>query len=454
MKKVIAAIAALLLGLFALCGCGGDVAGGASDAPDPVISEESIESNIKEFLGVAADNPDGDLGNRTPLSVSELYAAKRIRGKYSDEEKFETRFLPFDVTAQNKNYSSQNIEVRLKADSAKTKQVIIGACYDNGYGTLGENDLKDGKDAAAEVFTASSSLGAYESGTSVATLMSIIDYYADKYEEIQNRDFSLVFVFFGAANYNNAGANEYSDKTMNATDRLNTLAYFDIGSMGGETLYMYADESETEHEKFVFDAAQSSQISISTLPDNMPIIDGIYLEDVYYAHYGMFGNQGPFMQKNIPCVRLFSGAFGGFNLSPLEVSGEKNISGTNGDTFAALESSRSAYKKQGSAVASLIMNTVKKEGFAAAMESSRASKADYTAFTKPLWAYLTVIFAVIALCVALIFIVRHFEKKYPFVPQIKRMKIAVFGMDYEDKNDSDIFIDLKNSGPKNPFDGY
>ena len=63
-----------------------------------------------------------------------------------------------------------------------------------------------------------------------------------------------------------------------------------------------------------------------------------------------------------------------------------------------------------------------------------------------------VLFIVIALCILLIVLVKHFEKKYPFVPIVRKMKIAVFGMEYENKTDGDIFVDIKR--PKNPFDGY
>lgn len=447
MKKFVAILSVFVLAAFVLCGCGGSVTGGGASEKKTLVSSEDITKNTEEFLGVSAGEPDGNVGNRKSTSESERKAAERLYEKYANGSEYSAlgatvlSETEFELKINGQDYASQNVEIVWENPNGKGKQVIIGASYDGSYGPYDESSLKQ------------KATGAFESATGVATLMSVIDYVAANEAELSAKiDFDIVFVFFGCGAYNSYGASVYVNKYLSANDRLDTLVMFDIDRLGGENMYMYSDETETEHENFLRNVADSCGLAFGTLPANMPIIEGVYIEDVHYAHFGMFGDQAPFFQKDIPAIKFFSGYYGGFNLSDLEMSGTVNIGGTEQDTYTNLKAERPKFAEQGSDTATLIIESMLSSGFADTMTAARASKSDYTFWTKPLWAYLTVIFAIIALCVLLIVIVKHFEKKYPFVPQVKRMKIAVFGMDYETKNDEDIFIDIKKTG--NPFDGY
>lgn len=450
MKKFVAAIAALIMCACVLCGCGGSATGGKGTDAVITVTGEQVTNNLKTFLGITDANQFGNLGDRTPTSESERVAAERLYNRYADSENYsDITVTPlsetgFDFTVNGKEYTSQNVEIKFSSPKSTGKQVIIGAAYDNPYGVI---------DAA---YAYQTSTGAFENATGVATVMSIIDYCNANAAELKKTlDFDLVFVFFGCGSYNNYGAKKYISG-MNVAALQNTLVMFNISKLGGEKMYLYADETETSHEKFIRGVADNCNLSFYSLPSNMPIIDGVYLEDVYYTHFAMLGDHAAFMEKGVPTAYLFSGYYGGFNLSDLEKKGSKNLGGTENDTYVNLENSRAAYAEQGSFAATLIMQSVISDGFTSAMEKTRASAKDYTFWTNPLWAYLIVIFIIIALGIVIIILVKHFEKKYPFVPTIKRMKIAVFGMDYEKPSDADIFVDIgkKNSPPKNPFDGY
>ena len=446
-KKVLCLFAACALSLCFLCGCGGAPQNGTQNDFNPPVSQDAIAQNFRWFMGISAQNPDGDMGDRAPASGSERNAAQKLYNRFADAEAYPSASVtPLSRTeftlkaSDGSTRTSQNVEVRFRFGESG-KRVIVGTGYDNPFGTSSDD------------FIPSVSTGAIESGTSVATLISLIDWCNQNADTLSaSLDFDIVFVFFGCSAFNSMGARAYIEKSMEPSERLNTLLMVNIDRMGGERLYLYADEAKTEHETFLRQTASEQGVSVWALPDNMPLIDGMYIDGVYYTHFGMLGDHAPFIEWKIPSAYLFGGYYGGFNLSDLEVKGQPNLGGTNKDTFGNLLASRPAYAEQGSAAAALVLSALQKENFAQVMASSRASAKDYSFWVNPMWAYLIVTGLIIAAGIVLVVIVKRLEKKYPYIPQVKRMKIAVFGMEYETENDEDIFIDVRRS--RYPFDEY
>ncbi len=449
MKKIVACLAALALAVCVLCGCGEKVTGGERPDAPAFVSAAQVEENLRYFLGITQQNVGGDIGDRTPTSASEKAAAERLYEKYADEKIYPALRVTmledtaFEVKVGEQTRTSQNVEIRFnETQNATQKRVIVSAGYDNAYG-----------DYAAE-YTGQSATGAFANGTGVATVMSMIDYCNAHADELREKiDFEIVFVFFGCSAYNSKGAEHYLADTMTATQKQNTLLMINVDKMGGDKMYLYANEVSTAHEKFMRDTASAQGLRIRTLPANMPLIEGTYLNDVYYTHFAMIGNHAPFMERDIPTAYLFSGAYGGFNLSDLESKGSANLGGTAHDTFGNLQQKRADYAAQGSDAAALVLATVCAPDFAQTAAASRNTVYDYAFWVSPLWAYLIVIFAVIALAIVLLILVKYFEKKYPYVPVVRKMKIPVFGMEYETPEETDIFVDIKKRGD-NPFDGY
>lgn len=452
MKKHTTILIALLLCVTVLCGCGSVATGGGQKGEAPVTAE-TVDANLRYFLGItdAEGNEKaalGDMGDRTPTSESERHAAELLYARYADTEAY-PHFTAtplydteFDVrVSTTETRKSQNVEIRfMPGGEAHEKQVVIGTGYDNPFGTY--NTVYDGQP----------STGAFDNATGVATLMSCMDYVHANAEALAALPFDLVFVFFGCSGYNSAGANAYVSKQMTAAQHLTTVLMVNVGKLGGERMYLYADEVSTAHETFLRDVASNEGLTYYSLPKNMPLIEGTYIDNVYYTHFGMLGDHAAFTEWGIPTAYITSGYYGGFNLSDLEKSGEANLGGTERDTYENLRAERGAYAEQGSDTVTLLLRAATHTDFLSVMEKSKNEKTDYTFWTNPLWAYLIVLFIVIALCILLIVLVKHFEKKYPFVPIVRKMKIAVFGMEYENKTDGDIFVDIKR--PKNPFDGY
>ena len=454
MRKATTAVAIFLFAACLLCGCGGKSTGGARPDTAPVVSAQEIDDNLRYFLGVSDQNPSGDIGNRAPTSDSERAAARRLYEKYADVTAYPHMYATnvddttFEIQSGNVTRTSQNVEVRFRcaaseqsAAAAETaKQVIVAAGYDNPYGSYNDE------------YTAPTATGAL-AATGVATVMSMIDYCEREADALRaSLGFDIVFVFFGCANYNARGAEEYLAHTMTALQKQNTLLMVNLDKLGGDRMYLYADEVSTPHEKFLRKTANAQGVQAYALPDNLPIIEGMYREDMYYTHFAMLGSHASFIDRGIPAAYLFGGYYGGFNLSDLERKGKANLIGTERDTYANVCAERASFGEQGSDAATLVFAALQADGFTAAMEKSRADAADYSFWVNPLWAYLIVIFIIIALAVALVIVVKRLEKKYPFTPVVRRMKIAVFGMEYETPEESDVFVDIKKKD--NPFNGY
>lgn len=455
-------MAICLLAAF-LFGCGGTpTASGKTPQHVAENLEAEIDANLQTFLGISESVPHGNMGNRTPTSEAEHHAAQKLYRHFTgqrenpdydfssgtgeqwiDGKRYEHISVTpledtrFEVTTDDdEKRTSYNVEVRYTGGAAHEKQVIVGAGYDTPYGKL------------ADEFYGQLSTGALENGVAVATLMTMIDYCEETQPVL---DFDLVFVFFGCSSYNSLGARRYL-QSMEPSERLGTLLMVNLYRFGGDRTYLYADEVSTAHEDFLRGVAGDKGINVYSLPSDMPLIDGTYRTDVSYAHYGMLGDHTVFVENDIPSAVLLDGYYGGFNLSDLECKGKDNIGATKDDTYQNLVRMRPLYKQHAASALSLVMHAVQTEGFVAAATRSRTDTKDFTGWTNPFWANMSVIFAIVALSIVLIVVVKLLEKKYPYVPKMRKLKIAVFGMEYENKEDGDVFIDVKS--PKNPFDGY
>ncbi len=453
MKKLAAIFIAVIAAACFMLGCGGKPTGnGSQQGAQSPVSAEAIDANLKYFLGLTDAAGEtaaeyGDMGDRTPTSESERNAAQKLFAHYSDKEKYsnievtELTNTTFNVKSGTETRTSQNVEIRFNNPNKEgSNQIVIGTAYDNPYGKY---------DAT---FSGEPSTGAF-TATGVATVMSIIDWVNANADTVRAQcAFDIAFVFFGCGGYNSMGATAYITDTMTDEQRVGTLLMFNVDSLGGERTYLYTDEVKTEHETFLRGVADKENLEFYSLPDNMPIIDGMFRHGVYYTHFAMLSDSTSFLEWDIPSARIFSGYYGGFNLSNLEKKGKTNISGTSRDTYYNLKNERASFSKQGSDAAALILSAIRADGFTEAATTSKANTRDFSGWTNPLWAYIAVLFLAVAGGVVLVVLVKHFEKKYPFKPVVKRMKIAVFGMDYETQTDEDVFVDIKH--PRDPFEGY
>ena len=161
------------------------------------------------------------------------------------------------------------------------------------------------------------------------------------------------------------------------------------------------------------------------------------------------------MDEHIPVAAVFSGNYETLNLSDVESASSQIVSYTREDTYTRLRRDFSSYAVQMSAAANLVASALSDSNFVSVAVEGRANFRNYDWATKKLIVQLVVIGILIAGGVAIVVIAKKLENKYPYVPPKIKIKVAVFGPDYEDKN-ADVIIDVKNKNdnPNNPFKGY
>lgn len=414
----------------------------AAETDTVALSSVNMKKWIKAFLG-----EKNERANRTTFSTFEVDAAKwlletiGILGFETEVENFEY----VTATMNNKEkitLKSQNVIGTLKAENNPNGyQVIIGANYDNDYGKI---------DTKGEVKESTGSNGVLKNATGVATALSLAEYFS-----VNPPNVDIVIIFFGAGEYSQLGSYEYVHKYMNNVSVDKTLLMANISKIGLDKTYMYSDEVSTKHFDFLFNNAKKIG-KFSKIPRNIPIMSISRNKTIPYAHWGLVGDNAVFLDKDINVISFLGGNFSTLNLGNSESSKHGNISNTNLDTLEKLESYYPTYADKMAEVAKTLVGSIQDENFVSVMLDSRENTYNYKWATNALVANIIMISLLIVLAIVLIIVVKRLEKKFPFKPVIKKLKIAVFGKDYEDLSGNDIFIDLKpKDNPfKNPFDGY
>lgn len=407
-------------------------ADGASDAS--FFTAEAMEQTLTEFLGTGNDTRT----DRTSFTEAEAKAGDWLRVKLDgmDGLTVNKTDVKYDET-----HTSFNIEARFKGTDGK-QQVIVGANYDNLYKDIGN-------------IKGFGSAGALQNATGVATVLELARYLTEVKPQYP---FDVVLVFFGASEPGLYGSRDYVNG-MTAERRDGTLLMANVQRIGGDELYIYDNEVKTPHGNMLFDTAAAHGLSFKRQPTSVPYIASETVHGVPYTTWGMLGDQASFQSNGINCVNIFGGHLGGLSLGNAETVGN-NISYTKNDNLDTLQSRYPDYSRKMADVATLLVETFEREDFAATCAASAASTYNYKWLTKPVYVSIILVGIMVIAGVVLILLVKHFEKKYPYTPTRKTLKIAVFGMEYEDPSDTDVFVDVKpHDNPferhnNNPFDGY
>lgn len=443
MKKIFGIKKILSIGLIililSLCGCGGASEGiTLSIAPkNNIITADSADAYLRQFLNISTEKPDGDLGDRESFSKSEEACAQNIKAfaeslLVNEMPAYSVKTVKFTVSEE----TSQNVIVLKKSKNEGAKQVIIGTYYDN---TVAVNSLNQ----TTEI---TKSVGAMENGTGCAMMYALMDYYKDS-----DLPFDLVFAFFGATNSNNAGAQKYVDE-MTVTERNNTLLMISLHRYGGKNLYLYSEETKTEHQEFIKTSAKAVDVDLKEVPVYLPVISAYSFKRLPYATWATNSVHAPFMEHHINVANIYSADYNFLSVMDDEYIGQANRSNTITDTYSNLVKDYPLYGAQICDTANVIIATLSDSGFESAMISSRQNFKSYDFFTYDLYANLVLLGLIMILGLIVFLLIKKFEKKYPYKPKKINYKLAVFGTDYEDKNDTDVFIDIKKPDvPQDPF---
>lgn len=290
--------------------------------------DESLADKAYGYLQTLAGE---ELKNKTLGTQGELDAAKYIAGlmtdwgyesEYSSEDgvgmqEFKTSFRRFDGE-EVKDAIAHNVIFTKKSGEEKSKGEILLTCgYDNFY--------SEKADVSGNLWEAD---GSYESGSSVAVMLTLAEALKDK-----ACDYDLTFAFFSGSCYGWKGAMDYVDNLDRAhLDKIALVLNFAMLG-GGDNWYIYSGESKNSYGSYL-NACGGDYVT--AIPKDRNVGQFILSEDAIYnyANIGMLSNHYFFDVKDIPTANILSLNWE-INDDPLfsEMKGKDNVYHTKNDTL-------------------------------------------------------------------------------------------------------------------------
>ncbi len=444
MKKLFAVIAALLMTLPLF---GVNKVNAESAAHPEYITAEEIKvmtENICNFVGDRTSFTDtiktaaDKLAGADSGSDSELVALGTTGVEFLDSVYVDAQVESFTTSVrvskgfgyEQQDITSYNIFVRPKNFNDDKKTILITTNYSNLYG---ENFITKAMKAS----------GALGSAATTALAIKLANYMSTP-EFSVNSPYNFEFAFFSGTYEGNFGSQAFvRDHAKEIAD--NVILTINLERLGCGETYFYTDEADTPHGEFIekfsdgYDVKEFPSIGRVLLPIQT-------VDDMDYSHYALMSDNATFLSNGMSCLELIGGDFTGLGDSE---GGEKYLTNTGLDTYANLEKYHPDYAEKLSSAATYIIELTAKEELKDVCVGAATS---YKVFTERWIAYVICLGVIIILILIMILIVNRFEKKYP-VPASPKIKIAVFGKEFEDIDENDIVVDIKrNDDDVDPFE--
>ncbi len=392
-----------------------------------VISASVMEQKLEEFMNGRED--------RTSFTKWESAAAdylyETLVSYGYDDARIEE--MTFTDGKSATRLESQNVIATHKSAADGAKNVVIGAYYDNWYST-------PYKGAAA----GTKGDGALSNGTGVATLLAVAEYL--KSEDIE-LGFDVSIVFFGASATTVTGASYYYEEHMTAAERRNTVLMIELQRLGGDHIYAFSDARKTKREGFFDGIASANGLDIYKPTQKSPVMTMAYsLDGIPYLQWAHTGVYSVFFNKSVPTLNLVGGNWETIDMTDAEFADRSSVSFTKNDNMDVLKEYCPDYGDKMATAATLVIKSLTDGEFLETMVYDKENFPDTDILLKQ-WIWYLIAFAVVIIAsLAMSLVNRRLAKKYPISApgQPQQMKMAVFGMEYEDKSSGDIFIDVKN----------
>lgn len=387
---------------------------------------ESIASELEAFV---TENRD-----RTTFKHGEENAAEYLAGRLTEFGYTDVTTQEFSVDENNvKGLISHNVFAKLKGGAENGKNVVLGAYYDNRYSEAYSNAITIKSESALA------------GGSGVASLLAVAQYLIENHGEENPFDFDVTIVFFGASYLYTDGSEAYLREGMTSEERRNTVLMVEMQRLGVDHVYAYSDARETKREGFFDSIACDNALAIYKPTQKSPaILDASPMSGIPYYQWAHGGVFSVFAEADIPTLNLVGANWETMNLGDAESAAHENISYTEKDTLKTLARYYPDYANKMATAATLIIRSLEAEDFLSTMIYDREHY-PHTDILTTQWIWYLVAVGVLAIAFAIVFGVNaHLAKKYKPEPQkAPRLKMAVFGMDYEDKSAADIFIDIQ-----------
>lgn len=386
-----------------------------------VVTSESCEKKLEDFVTNYAD--------RTAASAGEELAAEYLQQQLVECGLTSPVVTSFEFTENSKKKTSHNVSAVYTEDGA-TDNVIIGAYYDNCYALIPSGSTEQ---VGAE--------GALANGSGVAAVLAIAEYLGGDHAPL---GFNVTIAFFGSSAIGTTGANEFYKK-MDRSQRNNTVLMVELQRLGVDHVYAYCG-APSGRETFFDRVASENGFDIYKTTQKSPHVLGMsMLDGVPYYQWAQTGLYGSFYNDGIPTLNLVGANWETIDLTDTESAFNSEIAFTSGDTLANLKRMYPDYGSKIALASSLVIRSLHDGEFLAVMKADKAAFDPNTALNKG-WIWALVLLGVLIIAyIVMNFVVKRMGRKYPVpIPQPKKIKMAVFGVDYEDKDPNDIYIDIND----------
>ncbi|MDE7107905.1 MAG: M28 family peptidase, partial [Clostridiales bacterium] len=428
MKKrfsILSIILCVIVAALCLVGCSDHGAPAhTTETPNYVITPAQAEAEYAKFM-------TEERIDRTTFNDGEKAAARYLVNRLL-EMGYEVDPLQEFTTTENEitDLKSQNVIAHIGAHGDTAKNVIIGAYYDNRNKAAYKGEVPDGGEGAV-------------SAASVAAVLSVADYIVNHQSSIDSR-LRVTIVFFGASYVSNDGAKAFLDK-LSDTEYRNTVLMIEMQRLCGDHIYAFSDARETKREKLFDRVAADNGLNIYKPTSKSPLITGLSALDgvPYYqwAHNGLFS---VFFNAGVPTLNLVGANWESSDLSDIESTKHDNFLYSENDTLRNVKKYHPDYAEKIATAASLTVSALCDNEFTDVMTYDRENFPNTDAISAS-WIWYLVVLSVIIVGIGITAgLGAYLKKKHPIVVKAPpQMKMAVFGMDYEDKGSADIFIDIQ-----------
>ncbi len=397
--------------------------------PHQIVSGSgSMSQKISDFMGFNGN----ERSDRTPFSRGEQSTANYIIAEllsygFSEDA---VEMHSFSITNGGSSLNgttqmvvtSQNIIASYNKNA--TNYVIVGAHYDNAYST-------------STGIYGNGSHGVSDNATGVCSLLSLAQAFM---KNVPSIDFGVKFVFYGASEAGYLGSSKFLTDKVESLQSV--LLAINLECISSNKIYVYADETETTHER-LFLSASDGKTSFSKLPSTVPLMNALYTKKLPYSHYGQWSDSAIFYDAGIPTINIF-----GYDLDSLTYLSLAP------DDLYSFTKDNIHYANAMSDTVNSVYSMLTSDDFLVLSKSFEKPADNISFWTKSAWAVIALVGLIIVLLLVLLLVVKHLGDKYPpTLPRAKRVKIAIFGIDYESDADGDNFVDIEKIG-LDPFENH
>ena len=397
----------------------------AEDAGD-YISAQALDELTKEICE--------NLKDRTSFTDAIGIAAEKIASYLSASENLDVDIQHFKKTVtvakglgyEEKEIESDNVVASVKNSDPAKKTILITTNFANHY-----SESVGGKGVKAE--------GALGTAATTALTIGIAHHLAS----IEDPQYNYKFAFFSGTDEGNFGSEAYKDKYLDE----DVILVINLERLGCGKTYYYTDEVKTSHGDLV--DIISSPFRLEAFPTvGRVLLDYSTVDDLPYTHYAMRGDISTFLSVGKSCLELIGGEFNGLG------DGEGSrvyVTNTSKDTYENLIANHPEYAIKLANAGRFVIEFATNGSLERVCQGAATS---YKVFTKSWIAYVICLGIIVILILTMILVLQSFEKKYP-LPTAPKVKIAVFGKEFEDFKEIEIVVDIKHNEDKNdvnPFD--